>query len=449
MTSQIASAGEKLLPKETEEQRKYRESIEDQDDFELTTENIWNIAYYALIIMLGFVIMWVISSDTFQSLASSLGKLGAAAVSTLSFFAKNPWLILLLAAARPLYKVLGWAHDKFKSRPDHGKSSKFIDKLFTDKSFRGRNENFAKQIRAAYADMSAPDKALMKQKLNSLAEEFPSDKMAKKIKAENPTKSAAEKAKLLSDAEIQWRQQKGRIELGDLMAAFEQGKVPKPQEMILRGVINSAQNGGDIMRSGGVVSKVDARNIIMAAEAFPMVSGKLKGMGFDTNTIEKLGLELQANRVLVEAEIRLQNTVAILNNSNVIKLKGANARIDTSDLLNMANVRVNAEIKKSGRNLTDVDAAERSRLMAIEIDKINADIDPNNAFNYSPGDINTKTGRPNADFTPPAEYANFVKKKGFFSSKVTTTFGADPPRLNPDIDLPKFDAPNMPGRFNF
>ena len=129
------------VPEETEAQKLQRQRMEREDTSKIAGDDIWNIMYYAGVVLLGIIVMMVINSEGFQFLMNALGKMVGAAASVMDFIGKNPWLLFLLPLIAPLFRFLTTMGSRFGS-PEGKKQAGLIDKLFTDAKFKGRNVGF-------------------------------------------------------------------------------------------------------------------------------------------------------------------------------------------------------------------------------------------------------------------------------------------------------------------
>lgn len=422
------------MAEDSPEQQKLRKEMEDKEVSEVAADDMGNLLYYAGIVVIGFIIMMIIKSPTFQALMASLGKLFGAAVDLLSFLADNPWLLLLLAFAKPLFKVLSGLAKRLGSLETVRQSWK-IDRLFKDPAFRGRNEGFARKVRAEYSTFNAAQKTQMSDSLKSMDQKFDRTAAMKKIDADPNTKnkSVMEKIDLLSQIEVDFQKQIGTRAFGSLNG-LGGPDAKKVDNLLIQGLINSAQNGLDAMRIGNPLSAIDANNILRASDVVDKVSVELKQV-YGVEEFEKIKANIKQSKELLEARIRLTNRIVFLNNTNSL---ADGVKLDPDKILALAKKRVDDALLKMENGMS-LPEADRNQMLLDEMRNItNNELDVDNNSKWTGGgdaaDINAKTGEPMRVFGMPDGYGEYKKPKGLFGSSSTPgTFGKlptiSPPRL--------------------
>ncbi|AHA54674.1 putative membrane protein [Emiliania huxleyi virus 145] len=304
------------VPKETEPQKLQRERTEREETSKLAGDDIWNIVYYAGIVLLGIIVMMVINSEGFQFLKNSLGKMVGAAASVMDFIGKNPWLLFLLPLIAPLFRFLSTMGSRFGS-PEGKKQAGLIDKLFTDAKFKGRNVGFSARVRAEYANFTPDQKAYLNGKLEQMKTPIDSKSLAEDIEARMPDATVEAKANAYSQQMVVMKKNQADMVFSDLIATMGPDNPRSgPSNLLIEGTINSAQNAGDMLRSGKPVSKVDVQNVFMAVTALKKAESALRASykdGFD-----ELKADIESTGRTMESEMKLRERIAVLNNTDAI-----------------------------------------------------------------------------------------------------------------------------------
>ena len=419
------------MAEDNPQQQQLRKEMEDKELSEVAADDMGNIIYYAIIVIIGYVIMMVINSPTFQALAAALGKLFGAAVDVLSFLADNPWLLILLALAKPLWKVLSGLTKRLGSLESIRQSYK-IDRLFKDPAFRGRNEGFARKVRAEYNTFNDAQKTQMSATLKSMDQKFDRTAAMKNIDADYPDASVMEKYNILSQMEVDYQRNIGTRSFGSLNGLGDPN-LKKVDNLLIQGLINSAQNGLDAMRVGNPLAAVDANNILRSSDVVDKVGKEIKDV-YGIEEFEKIKESVKQASEILQARINITNKIAYLNNTDSF---ADGKKLDVDKVLKLAQSRAQAKIRDQGMSLPEV---ERNKLLLQELNTMSRKelntADPAKWTAAGPdGPINPKTGEIKTTFGMPDAFKELTKPSGglFGSSSTPGTFGKlptiSPPRL--------------------
>ena len=421
------------VPKETKAQQLQREHMERQETSKIAGDDIWNIIYYAGIVMLGIIVMMIINSEGFQFLKNALGKMVGAAANVMDFIGKNPWLLFLLPLVAPLFRFLSTMGSRFGS-PEGKKQAGLIDKLFSDAKFRGRNVGFSQRVRAEYAKFTPDQKAYLNGKLEQMKTPIDTASLAQDIETRMPKATAEMKANAYSEQMVVMKKNQANAVFSDLVATMgKDNPLSGPSNLLIEGTINSAQNAGDMLRTGKPVSKVDAQNVFMAVAALGKAEGALRasyGDGFDA-----LKADIESTGLMMESEMKLRERILVLNNTDSIANPDGktNVKLDPDAILKIAHGKAMQNLTAKGKSLTKMSQAQINYAIKSEINAAYKAFDPDNAKNRVDAgaklmDPETKKLTPVKSFGPPAEYRSALKKKSFWSNpKTTNSFGDVPP----------------------
>lgn len=428
------------VPEETEAQKLQRQRMEREDTSKIAGDDIWNIMYYAGVVLLGIIVMMVINSEGFQFLMNALGKMVGAAASVMDFIGKNPWLLFLLPLIAPLFRFLTTMGSRFGS-PEGKKQAGLIDKLFTDAKFKGRNVGFSARVRAEYANFTPDQKAYLNGKLEQMKTPIDSQSLAADIETQMPGATVEAKANAYSQQMVVMKKNQANMVFSDLVATMGPDNPRSgPSNLLIEGTINSAQNAGDMLRSGKPVSKVDVQNVFMAVAALKKAESALRASYKDG--FNELKADIESTGHTMESEMKLRERIAVLNNTDAITDPGGkkpNMKIDPDVVLKIAHGKAMAELTKNGNSLVNVSQAKINYAVKKQIDNAYEAFDPDNA--KSRANVGAKLTDPTnkkstavLSFKPPKEYGDALKKKSYWSNpKTANSFG----------DVPSFKAPNL------
>ena len=368
------------VPAETEPQKLYRQQKEREDTSKIAGDDIWNILYYAGIVLLGIIVMMVINSEGFQFLMAALGKMVGAAASVMDFIGKNPWLLFLLPLVAPLFKFLTSMGSRFGSA--EGKSQKnLVDKLFSDPKFRGRNEMFSQRVRASYEKFTPEQRMYLDAKLKTMNRPVDKVEIADKIKKAYPNETAEVKAKQYAKEIIIQQKNKANQLFGDMVTTMAPDSIYlEPSNLFVEGTLNSAQNAGDMLRSGKSVSKVDAHNVFLAVAALEKVEGQLKKSYGDA--FETMKADIESTGRAMEAEIELKTRIAVINNTESIAVdaKGGKpntrVKLDPDAILEIVHRRAISKLTANGENISDLKQWQVNAAIETELKITLAEFDP-------------------------------------------------------------------------
>ncbi|AET42549.1 hypothetical protein EXVG_00200 [Emiliania huxleyi virus 202] len=421
---------------ESDAQKSYRKQLEREETSKIAGDDIWNILYYAGIVLLGIIVMMVINSEGFQFLKASLGKMVGAAASAMDFIGKNPWLLFLLPLVAPLFKFLTSMGSRFGSA--EGKSQKnLVDKLFSDPKFRGRNEMFSQRVRASYQKFTPEQRMYLDAKLKTMNRPVDKVAIADKIEKLNTNATAEVKAKKYAKDIILQQKNKANQLFGDMVTTMAPDSIYlEPSNLFVEGTLNSAQNAGDMLRSGKSVSKVDAHNVFLAVAALEKVEGQLKKTYGDA--FETMKADIESTGRAMEAEIELKTRIAVINNTESIAVTNGGkpntrVKLDPDAILEIVHQRAMSKLTKGGVNVADLKQAQINRAIQTELEITLGELDPELESNQVDAGVKLSDPsgggkKPVLSFKPPKEYSNAVKKKSFFSNpKTTNSFGDVPP----------------------
>ncbi len=422
------------VPAETEPQKLYRQQKEREDTSKIAGDDIWNIVYYAGIVLLGIIVMMVINSEAFQFLKATLGKMVGAAASVMDFIGKNPWLLFLLPLVAPLFKFLTSMASRFGSA--EGKSQKnLVDKLFSDPKFRGRNEMFSQRVRASYEKFTPEQRMYLDAKLKTMNRQPDKEAIAKDIEASMKDAPAEVKAKKYAQAIILDQKTKANQLFGDMITTMAPDSIYlEPSNLFVEGTINSAQNAGDMLRSGKSVSKVDANNVFLAVAALEKVEGQLRKTYNDA--FDGLKMDIESTGRAMEAEIELKTRIAVINNTeSVATADGKNTKIklDPDAIVKIAHDNAMKKLTADGKKVSDLKQWEINAEIETQLKNTMDDFDPENPKNQVDAGVKMRDPsgggkKPVMSFRPPDAYSDAVKKPSFFSNpKTPNSFGDVPP----------------------
>lgn len=424
------------VPAETGPQKLYRQQKEREETSKIAGDDIWNILYYAGIVMLGIIVMMVINSEGFQFLKATLGKMVGAAANVMDFIGKNPWLLFLLPLVAPLFKFLTTLGSRFGSA--EGKSQKnLVDKLFSDPKFRGRNEMFSKRVRASYEKFTPEQRMYLDAKLKTMNRPIDKAEIADKIKNTYPDDTAEVKAKKYAKEIILQQKNKANQLFGDMVTTMAPDSIYlEPSNLFVEGTLNSAQNAGDMLRSGKSVSKVDAHNVFLAVAALEKVEGQLRKSYGDA--FETMKADIESTGRAMEVEIELKTRIAVINNTESIAVttKGGKTntrvKLDPDAILEIVHQRAISKLTANGENISDLKQSQVNDAIKAELEITLDELDPEkNATDLGvemrdPGDGGKK--KVVMSFKPPDAYSSAVKNTSWWSNpKTTNSFGDVPP----------------------
>ena len=425
------------VPAETEAQKSYRQQLEREETSKIAGDDIWNIVYYAGIVLLGIVVMMVINSEGFQFLKETLGKMVGAAAGVMDFIGKNPWLLFLLPLIAPLFKFLSTFASRF-GRADGKNQKNLVDKLFSDPKFRGRNEMFSQRVRASYEKFTPEQRMYLDAKLKTMNRPIDKVEIADKIEKTYKNETAEVKAKKYAQDIIIQQKNKANQLFGDMVTTMAPDSIYlEPSNLFVEGTLNSAQNAGDMLRSGKSVSKVDAHNVFLAVAALEKVEGQLKKSYGDA--FETMKADIESTGRAMEAEIELKTRIAVINNSESIAVtaKGGKpntrVKLDPDAILEIVHQRAMSKLTADGQNIADLKQAQVNRAIQTELEITLTELDPELKSNQVDAGVKMSDPsgggkKPVMSFRPPDAYSNAVKKTGFFSNpKTTNSFGDVPP----------------------
>ena len=368
------------VPAETEPQKLYRQQKEREETSKIAGDDIWNILYYAGIVLLGIIVMMVINSEGFQFLKATLGKMIGAAANVMDFIGKNPWLLFLLPLVAPLFKFLTSMGSRFGSAD--GKSQKnLVDKLFSDPKFRGRNEMFSQRVRASYEKFTPEQRMYLDAKLKTMNRPVDKVEVADKIKKAYPNETAEFKAKQYAKEIIIQQKNKANQLFGDMVTTMAPDSIYlEPSNLFVEGTLNSAQNAGDMLRSGKSVSKVDAHNVFLAVAALEKVEGQLKKSYGDA--FETIKADIESTGRAMEAEIELKTRIAVINNTESIAVdaKGdkmnTRVKLDPDAILEIVHQRAISKLTANGENISDLKQSQINAAIETELKITLGEFDP-------------------------------------------------------------------------